>query len=118
EGNLSLAGSGDPKLNLESFWVLLRALRGKGLREIRGDLLLDRSYFAPATGDPGGFDGDPYRPYNVLADALLVNYKSLRFTFVPENGAVRLAVDPRPPSLETVTTLKLVDGACPEGRAF
>ena len=118
DGNLSLKGSGDPKLNLESFWVLLRALRGKGLREIRGDVLLDRSYFASAPGDPGGFDGDAFRPYNVLPDALLVNFKSLRFTFAPENGAVRIAVDPRPPVLETVNVLKLVEGACPEGRAF
>ena len=115
---MSLKGSGDPKLNLEGFWVLLRALRGKGLREIRGDLLLDRSYFASSPGDPGGFDGDAFRPYNVLPDALLVNFKSLRFTFAPENGAVRLSVDPRPPGLETVNVLKLADGACPEGRAF
>ena len=36
-----------PKLNYESFWLLLRDLRGRGLREIRGDIVLDRSYFAP-----------------------------------------------------------------------
>lgn len=119
-GNLVLKGAGDPKLNLEAFWMLLRALRGKGLREIRGDLVLDRSYFAPAQGDPGGFDGDAFRPYNVLPDALLVNYKSLRFTFVPapENGAVRLSVEPRPGALEVVNVLKLSEGGCPEGRAF
>src|SRR5687768_5401275 len=84
EGDLVLKGYGDPKLDLEAFWVLLRALRGKGLREIRGNLVLDRSHFERAAGDPGRFDGDVFRPYNVLPDALLVNYKSLRFTFVPE----------------------------------
>ena len=120
EGDLYLKGGGDPKLDFEAFWMLLRALRGKGLREIRGDLVLDRSYFEVAERDPGRFDGDPFRPYNVLADALLVNYRSLRFVFLPEpeRNAVRLYVEPQPPGLEVANVLKLSEGACPEGRAF
>jgi D-alanyl-D-alanine carboxypeptidase/D-alanyl-D-alanine-endopeptidase (penicillin-binding protein 4) len=120
EGNLVLRGTGDPKLNIEAFWMLLRALRGKGLREVRGDLVLDRGHFAPAQADSGGFDGDAFRPYNVLPDALLVNFNSLRFAFVADRGAggVRIAVEPRPPALEVINVLKLSEGACPEGRAF
>src|SRR5262245_25599191 len=82
--NLVLKGYGDPKLNYESFWLLLRNLRGRGLREIRGDVILDRSRFAPVPDVP--FDGEIYRPYNVIPDALLVNFKSLRFTFLPDGG--------------------------------
>ncbi len=120
EGSLILKGYGDPKLNQEAFWMLLRALRGKGLREIRGDLVLDRSYFEPAASDPGRFDGDAFRPYNVLPDALLVNFKSLRFAFLSDaaTGTVRVSVDPRPPGLEVVNLLRLSEGSCPEGRAF
>ena len=120
EGDLVLKGYGDPKLDLEAFWMLLRSLRGKGLREIRGDLVLDRSHFEHAPGNTGSFDGDAFRPYNVLPDALLVNYKSLRFAFVPEpeRGTVRLYVEPRPPALEVVNVLKLAEGGCPEGMAF
>jgi D-alanyl-D-alanine carboxypeptidase/D-alanyl-D-alanine-endopeptidase (penicillin-binding protein 4) len=118
EGDLILKGGGDPKLDLEAFWILLRALRGKGLREIRGDLILDRAFFEAAAGDPGRFDGDPFRPYNVLPDALLVNYKSLRFLFYPESGAVRIHVEPRPPALEVINVLRLTEGNCPEGSAF
>lgn len=120
EGNLILKGYGDPKLNYEAFWMLLRALRGKGLREIRGGLVFDRSHFERVQGDPGRFDGDIFRPYNVLPDALLVNFKSLRFAFVPqpESGVARVSVDPHPPALDVVNVLKLSEGACPEGRAF
>lgn len=114
--NLILKGYGDPKLNYESFWMLLRNLRGRGLREIRGDVILDRSYFAPVPDTP--FDNEPYRPYNVPPDALLVNFKSLRFTFLPDDGKVRLFVEPALPGLELVNTLRLADGPCPEGRAF
>ncbi len=120
DGDLVLRGGGDPKLDLEAFWRLVRALRGKGLREIRGGLVLDRSRFARGDGDAGRFDGDPFRPYNVLPDALLVNYRSLRFVFVPEpeRGTVRVYAEPRPPALELVSVLKLTEGACPEGSAF
>jgi D-alanyl-D-alanine carboxypeptidase/D-alanyl-D-alanine-endopeptidase (penicillin-binding protein 4) len=120
EGDLALRGGGDPKLDLEAFGRLVRALRGKGLREIRGGLLLDRSYFERNAGDAGRFDGDPFRPYNVLPDALLVNYRSLRFVFVPEpeRGAVRVYAEPQPPGLELVNVLKLSEGGCPEGSAF
>ena len=120
EGDLVLKGYGDPKLDLEAFWILLRALRGKGLREIRGELVLDRSHFEHVADDAGRFDGDAFRPYNVLPDALLVNFKSLRFAFVPEpeRGAVRLYVEPRPPALEVVNILRLSEGACPQGQAF
>ena len=120
EGDLYLRGGGDPKLDFEAFWMLLRALRGKGLREIRGDLVLDRSFFEGGSGDPARFDGDPFRPYNVLADALLVNYRSVRFAFAPdpEHGGVRLYVEPRPPALEVANLLRLAEGPCPEGRAF
>src|SRR5262245_19505863 len=76
---LALKGYGDPKLNLESFWLMLRALRGRGLRDIQGDLILDRTHFAPQPDVR--FDDDPLRPYNVAPDALLVNFKTLRFVF-------------------------------------
>lgn len=120
DGVLTLKGGGDPKLDLESFWILLRELRGKGLRELRGDLVLDRGHFEGVAGDAGRFDGDPFRPYNVLPDALLVNYRSLRFAFVPEaeQGTVRIYVEPRPPALTVANVLRLADGPCPEGRPF
>jgi serine-type D-Ala-D-Ala carboxypeptidase/endopeptidase (penicillin-binding protein 4) len=116
--NLVLRGYGDPKLTYESFWLLLRALRSRGLREIRGDVVLDRSYFGPVSDDR--IDDETFRPYNVAPDPLLVNFKSLRFNFLPEpeRGTVRVFAEPALPGLEIVNTLKTVDGGCPEGRAF
>jgi D-alanyl-D-alanine carboxypeptidase/D-alanyl-D-alanine-endopeptidase (penicillin-binding protein 4) len=117
DGNdVVLKGYGDPKLNYESFWMLLRALRGRGLRDIRGDLVLDRSYFG-AVAD-GRIDDDSFRPYNVAPDALLVNFKSLHFTFLPAESGVRVFAEPALPGLELVNSLKLAEGGCPEGRAF
>jgi len=116
--DLVLRGTGDPKLNHESFWMLLRNLRGRGLTEIRGDIILDRSHFAPAAAAP--LDDDIFRPYNVAPDALLVNFKAVRFSFLPdyERGRVHVYAEPALPGLQIVNSLKLTDGACPEGRAF
>ena len=61
-GNLIIKGYGDPRLTLENFWLMLRNLRARGVREIKGDLLLDRTYFAPIDIDPAEFDNEPTRP--------------------------------------------------------
>jgi D-alanyl-D-alanine carboxypeptidase/D-alanyl-D-alanine-endopeptidase (penicillin-binding protein 4) len=113
-GDLVLKGRGDPKLTLENFWLLLRSLRGRGLREIRGDLVLDRTYFAANDHDPARFDEQPTRPYNTGPDALLVNFKAVRLTFVPvsETRLVRILAEPALPQVQIVNRLALVNGPC------
>jgi D-alanyl-D-alanine carboxypeptidase/D-alanyl-D-alanine-endopeptidase (penicillin-binding protein 4) len=95
-GNLIFKGSGDPKLVTENFWLFLRQIRAAGIRDIHGDVLLDRSAFEAIRDDSASFDGDPIKPYNAIPDALLLNYQSLRFQFVPSNagGAATVLVDP------------------------
>ncbi len=118
-GNLALKGYGDPDLTLEQFWLMLRALRARGLRDVRGDLVLDRSYFVPQHHDPARFDDEPLRPYNVGPDALLLNFKSVRFDFLPEpeRRAVRVVAEPHPAGLRIVNALRLVHGVCGDWRA-
>lgn len=87
-GDLYLRGSGDPKLTLEQFWLLLRQLRTRGISEINGDLVLDRSAFALPTHDAAAFDNEPLRPYNAGPDALLVNLKSVRLSLMTTTGKI------------------------------
>ncbi len=96
EGNLYLKGQGDPKLVLERLWLLLRRVQQLGIQEVRGDIVLDRSVFMVPEVDPGEFDGEPLRPYNVQPDALLINFKSMMLSFVPDvsRGVARVAMDP------------------------
>jgi len=114
EGDLVLKGSGDPKLDLEQFWLLVKTLRGRGLREIRGDLVADRSAFALDNSDPARFDNAPTRPYNVQPDALLVNYKSIDLQFIPQEdgGTVRIVSLPDLPPVTIVNQLALGAGNC------
>ncbi|PPE70230.1 D-alanyl-D-alanine carboxypeptidase/D-alanyl-D-alanine-endopeptidase [Caldimonas thermodepolymerans] len=96
QGNLYIKGSGDPRLVLERLWLLLRRVRQLGIVEVRGDIVLDRSAFSVPPADPGAFDGEPLRPYNVQPDALLVNYRVLALGFVPDaaRGIARVVADP------------------------
>lgn len=91
-GNLYFKGYGDPTLTLERFWLLLRELRTAGVREIRGNIVLDQSYFAaePETA----FDNATLEPYNVPPAALTVNFRSLRVRIVPNNNGISLGIDP------------------------
>jgi D-alanyl-D-alanine carboxypeptidase/D-alanyl-D-alanine-endopeptidase (penicillin-binding protein 4) len=118
-GDLVLKGYGDPALTIERFWLLVQTLRARGITEIRGDLVLDRTYFELDDHAPREFDGEALRPYNVGADALLVNFKTVRFLFVPdvERGTVRIIPEPRPAQLDVVDDVKLARGSCGDWRA-
>ena len=120
DGNLYIRGQGDPKLVLERVWLLLRRIQGLGIMTINGDIVLDRSAFEnTAETDPGAFDGEPLRPYNAAPDALLVNFKSVVMTFVP-NGSGQVAqvsYDPPLVGVATQPTVALSDGECGDYRA-
>ena len=117
-GNLYLRGSGDPRLALEQFWLLLRQLRARGVATIDGDLILDRSAFALPEHDPAAFDNEPLRPYNAGPDALLINLKSVRLTLHPDSGQQAVSVISETPGdeLRLDNRLQLTADACGDWR--
>jgi D-alanyl-D-alanine carboxypeptidase/D-alanyl-D-alanine-endopeptidase (penicillin-binding protein 4) len=117
-GDLYVRGGGDPKLVIEDLWYLASRLRGYGIREIRGDVVLDKGLFEPISHDPAGFDGEEGRAYNVGPDALLVNFKSIAIHLVPDSvGKVaRVIVVPEVTGLSAPRTVPLVEGGCGDWR--
>lgn len=112
-GNLVLKGYGDPKLTLEQFWLWLHELRQRGLREITGGLILDRSAFDLPPHDPYAFDGDGARAYNVGPDALLLNFNAIRFRFFPNGSHVGVVTEPQLGGIVLDNRLTRVqDGVC------
>ena len=111
-GNLIIQGKGDPKLVQERLWLLLRRVQGMGIKTITGDILLDRSAFAVAAQNPADFDGEPLRPYNAAPDALLINYKSVVMTFVPNYASSLASVSFDPPlaNVQMQSTVPLTTG--------
>jgi D-alanyl-D-alanine carboxypeptidase/D-alanyl-D-alanine-endopeptidase (penicillin-binding protein 4) len=118
DGSLHIRGSGDPKLVLERLWLLLRRVQQMGVREIRGDIVLDGSAFAAGDGSPADFDGEATRPYNVRADALLLNFKAVTYTFVPDpaRGVASVLVEPPLAGATVERSVPLSAGACDDWR--
>lgn len=114
EGDLLLKGYGDPFLVTERVWKMLRDLRRRGIRRISGNLLLDDSYFRVMDADPAAFDQEPLRAYNVIPNALMMNFKTVRYFFSPDpdNNKVIVAVDPALANLKIVNRLSVTNGSC------
>ncbi len=118
EGNLVIKGSGDPKLVPERLWLLMRRVQQLGVREIHGDIVLDRSAFSVPEQNPAEFDGEPLRPYNVRADALLLGYRSVLIGFTPDaaRGLALVSVDPPLAGVSADASVPLSAGACNDWR--
>ena len=111
-GNLYLKGSGDPRFAIEHLSGLLRQLRVRGIQQISGDVVLDRTVFNVPSIDPGAFDDKPMRPYNVGPDGLLINFRALRFTLQPDNGKPRVLMETPSEGLRVDNQLRSGEGAC------
>lgn len=120
DGDLVIKGNGDPKLVLERIWLLLRRIQQAGVHEIRGDIVVDRSAFVPGDTNPADFDGEPFRPYNAGADALLLNYRSLLITFTPDpaHGVAVVSVDPPMAGVRADQAVPLIGGPCDDWRGM
>ena len=118
DGSVFIKGSGDPKLVLERVWLLLRRVQQQGVREIRGDIVLDNSAFSVADTPPGEFDGETLRPYNVRSAALLMNFRAVIYTFVPDAdaGVARVLVEPPLAGLQVDRSVALTRGPCDDWR--
>lgn len=114
QGDLVLQGGGDPFMTLERWWSFARALRTKGLRSIHGNIIIDNSQFAIADTDPGAFDGRPHRNYNVLPDALMVNFQNIEFRLQANSTTrkVDVVVDPAPVNLIVDNRVRFSSGRC------
>jgi D-alanyl-D-alanine carboxypeptidase/D-alanyl-D-alanine-endopeptidase (penicillin-binding protein 4) len=118
EGDVVVKGTGDPKLVLERVWLLLRRLQQAGVRDIRGDIVVDRTAFRPGEHDPSQFDNEPLRPQNSGADAFLVNFKAVVLTFTPDwsRGVAFVGVDPPLAGVRADTTVPLSSIPCDDWR--
>jgi len=114
DGDLILQGGGDPYMTLERWWSFASTVRGNGLKSIHGDIVIDNTAFSLPPEDPAEFDGRPNRSYNVLPDALMVNFQSVEFRVVPNEDMHRVDVvaTPAPANLKIENHIGLATGRC------
>lgn len=113
--DLIFVGSGDPSMTVERLSSLLRQLRAQGIKDIDGNIVLDRPRFGPASAlpyDPSGFDSKPMRPYNVGPDALLLNFRAIQVVLTPESGGILARLDTPLAGAVIDNQLQSGDGPC------
>lgn len=113
-GDLVLVGGGDPYMTAERWWSFTQGLREIGLAKVTGDVVIDNSYFAPINATRADFDDQPYRTYNVLPDALMVNFQTSRFIITPsaQRAQPQITVWPMPANLEVRNQVRVGPGKC------
>jgi D-alanyl-D-alanine carboxypeptidase/D-alanyl-D-alanine-endopeptidase (penicillin-binding protein 4) len=118
-GNLYVKGSGDPKLVVERMQSLIDEVLQKGLRDIRGDIILDGSVFELPARNPASFDDEPLRPYNVAPQGLLLNFNAMLFKFTPDTTRGEARIDSEPPlrNVQWSTSVPLSHAPCQDWRS-
>jgi D-alanyl-D-alanine carboxypeptidase/D-alanyl-D-alanine-endopeptidase (penicillin-binding protein 4) len=93
DGDLLIVGGGDVQLSADSLREWFAHMRAEGLREVRGNILLDRAAFHLEEQDYAGTPTPaPDRPHHLRPDALTL-----------DGGVVRVAVQPSRSGLALVS---------------
>jgi D-alanyl-D-alanine carboxypeptidase/D-alanyl-D-alanine-endopeptidase (penicillin-binding protein 4) len=71
QGDVIIKGYGNPDFREGDFRQLLQALRARGIRNIAGNFIIDKTYFN--VPNQGSIDGKDGASYNALPEALLYN---------------------------------------------
>ncbi|HSF72141.1 MAG TPA: D-alanyl-D-alanine carboxypeptidase/D-alanyl-D-alanine-endopeptidase, partial [Methylotenera sp.] len=116
-GNLIIKGYGDPSFKAQEFWRLLMSLQQAGVKEIKGDLAIDKSYFVKNVGNRKAFDNETWRAYNAEPSAFLVNGRNTSFKFVVIEDRVVVSQEFDLPEVQIINNMKLSQGACGEWRS-
>lgn len=113
-GELVLKGLGNVDFDWRALERMLRLAHMQGIREVRGDLVLDLGFFQPARADLGvaPFDEAPEFRYNVIPDALLLNTNLVQLDLASDAGRLSAAITPPLADVAVLPQMKLVDRRC------
>jgi D-alanyl-D-alanine carboxypeptidase/D-alanyl-D-alanine-endopeptidase (penicillin-binding protein 4) len=120
-GDLVLKGLGSVDLDVAALEQMIVALRVRGVREIRGDLVLDRTWFDPARTDVGvpPFDYAPEFRYNFIPDALMLNANLMHLEIAAGESSLRVGLGtPLERVVVTAENMRLNDKPCDDWEDF
>jgi len=121
DGDLIIKGYGDPALNITEFWRLLQQVQQQGIRQVKGNLILDLSVYAPEVSQRPVLDDEPWRAYNANPSALLLNGRNTSFRFAVANvgnkPTVQISQEFELPQIRVMNTMQTRKGACNDWRS-
>lgn len=98
--NLFLRGYGDPTLSTEDLWRLTSELAARGIKRIKGDILIDDTFFDEQRVAPAFEQKNEDRAYRAPQGAVSLNYNAVGVHVYPgagEGQPARIIIDPPSP---------------------
>ena len=117
-GNLVVKGFGDPTLRTADIPGIVAAIKAKGIKKIKGNIVIDRSYFTVPKRDSSHFDKNIYSAYNAMPDALMFNQHLSKFTIGPTKGRHQIKKYIPGESYQVVNKIQTVSGSCKGSRSW
>ncbi len=87
DGNLYLKGRGDPSLTTERLYALVRELKHRGLKEVKGDLVIDDTFFDAEHEGPGWEQDHSDSSYMAPSGAMSLNHNTVEVHVYPGESA-------------------------------
>ncbi len=115
EGDIALIGGGSVDFDFDALRGMLTKLRLRGVNEIAGDLILDRTLFSPERLDVDvpPFDEAPEFEYNVIPDALLIRSNLLLYRMKSSAISMVVTMEPALAGVEIdLSAMKFVERRC------
>ncbi len=116
-GDLIVKGQGDPTLRSSDIPSIVKALKAKGIKRIKRNIVIDRDYFKVPKRDSSHFDKNIYSPYNAMPDAMMFNEHVSKFSLYPKGNRYVVGKYIPGDSYRVSNSIKVVGGSCKGSRA-
>lgn len=106
-GNLYIKGHGDPLLTTEELFGFVNEIALSGIREVRGDLVVDDTFFDRVREGPGWEQETGDHAYAAPVGALSVNFNTFELHIQPgahPGAPLEVSMWPEVPSLEVTSS--------------
>lgn len=110
QGDLLIKGYGDPTLGSKDLTKIVSYIKAQGIRQVKGNIVIDRTYFDVGDKDSSGFDNHLYSAYNAMPDAMMFNERISTVNVTPNKGSVSKKTPDY--SYTVVNNLQYVNRAC------
>jgi len=111
-GDIVIKAYGDPSLTSYNVSLFAKKFASYGIREIKGDLIVDRSFFANSTKISSGFDKNFVSQYNSMPDGLMLNDHLNSIKVIPKSNGIIVNRANGDRSFRVINKIKAVNGAC------
>ncbi len=115
-GDIIIKPYGDPTLSCKDLLSIINRMKDMGIEHIKGDLIIDRSFFSVDKRINSGFDKYIHSEYNAMPDALMFDDHLCHITIDTRSGFAEVHKKFPDKSFEVINNLKVTNDKSCRGR--